>query len=436
MRITRLMAGTVTAGLLGLTPIAIAAPSQATDNLTTATTATPEPDHARVRRRLLRQRRHHRLRRPRRRPTARPRSTRWRPAPPTGPPVATDDCPGSYFFDVKPRCRRCLQGRLQRLQRPPRPTRTTTPPASRSPFTVAVSRKVAQEPAGHLDQGQGHAEVRQEEDPGREEGPQEVEEVRDLKTNKAGKYRSPCPRAAARPVPASPSRGTPSSPRGDEGYTYSARTAVYGERCSGADDRITARPDGPCRHDRALVRHLPHDGLCDSGTHDPYAVARGAPVDGRRRGLPAQAVPPHPRRRRRRCVASTSWSPARPRPMACRRSSPRRWRAPPAVPRHPSEAARDGDRRAEGDPVAGGPEADAARRSRAHRSAGDPRDRRTPRLAASRPRRARARPTGPGCAPTSQPDASSARCTRPPDADLAGVLPAWRIVAARPRPGR
>ena len=41
MRITRLVAGTVTAGLLGLTPIAIAAPSQATDTWTTTTTATP-----------------------------------------------------------------------------------------------------------------------------------------------------------------------------------------------------------------------------------------------------------------------------------------------------------------------------------------------------------------------------------------------------------
>lgn len=41
MRITHLVAGTVTAGLLGLTPIAIAAPSQATDVLTTTTTATP-----------------------------------------------------------------------------------------------------------------------------------------------------------------------------------------------------------------------------------------------------------------------------------------------------------------------------------------------------------------------------------------------------------
>ena len=36
MRITRLVAGSVTAGLLGLTPIAIAAPSQASDNLTTS----------------------------------------------------------------------------------------------------------------------------------------------------------------------------------------------------------------------------------------------------------------------------------------------------------------------------------------------------------------------------------------------------------------
>ena len=41
MRITRLVAGTVTAGLLGLTPIAVAAPSQAADTWTTTTVATP-----------------------------------------------------------------------------------------------------------------------------------------------------------------------------------------------------------------------------------------------------------------------------------------------------------------------------------------------------------------------------------------------------------
>jgi hypothetical protein len=42
MRTTRLIAGTVSAGLLGLAPIAIAAPSQAADNLTTATTASSD----------------------------------------------------------------------------------------------------------------------------------------------------------------------------------------------------------------------------------------------------------------------------------------------------------------------------------------------------------------------------------------------------------
>ena len=41
MRTTRLIAGTVSAGLLGLAPIAIAAPSQAADTWTTTTTATP-----------------------------------------------------------------------------------------------------------------------------------------------------------------------------------------------------------------------------------------------------------------------------------------------------------------------------------------------------------------------------------------------------------
>ncbi|WP_210438678.1 hypothetical protein [Nocardioides xinjiangensis] len=38
MRITRLIAGTVSAGLLGITPIALAAPSSATDNLISTTT--------------------------------------------------------------------------------------------------------------------------------------------------------------------------------------------------------------------------------------------------------------------------------------------------------------------------------------------------------------------------------------------------------------
>ncbi len=43
MRITRLVAGTVTAGLLGFTPIAVSAPAQAaTENLTTTTVAAPD----------------------------------------------------------------------------------------------------------------------------------------------------------------------------------------------------------------------------------------------------------------------------------------------------------------------------------------------------------------------------------------------------------
>jgi hypothetical protein len=41
MRTTRLIVGTVSAGLLGLAPIAIAAPSQAADTWTTTTTASP-----------------------------------------------------------------------------------------------------------------------------------------------------------------------------------------------------------------------------------------------------------------------------------------------------------------------------------------------------------------------------------------------------------
>ena len=38
MRFTRLIAGLTTAGLLGLAPVAISSPAQATENLTTTTT--------------------------------------------------------------------------------------------------------------------------------------------------------------------------------------------------------------------------------------------------------------------------------------------------------------------------------------------------------------------------------------------------------------
>ena len=41
MHFTRLVAGTVTAGLLGLTPLAVSAPANATDTWSTTTTATP-----------------------------------------------------------------------------------------------------------------------------------------------------------------------------------------------------------------------------------------------------------------------------------------------------------------------------------------------------------------------------------------------------------
>lgn len=41
MRFSRIITGVVTAGLVGLVPVAISSPASATDNLTTATTATP-----------------------------------------------------------------------------------------------------------------------------------------------------------------------------------------------------------------------------------------------------------------------------------------------------------------------------------------------------------------------------------------------------------
>lgn len=40
MRFTRIIAGTITAGLVGLVPVAVSSPASATDNLTTATTVT------------------------------------------------------------------------------------------------------------------------------------------------------------------------------------------------------------------------------------------------------------------------------------------------------------------------------------------------------------------------------------------------------------
>ena len=177
MRITRLVAGSVTAGLLGLTPIAIAAPSQAADNWTTPTVAAPERDAGGLRRRLLRRRRLSQLRRLLARRCRRhvdphgdggrlaPRGSRSRPA-------RTPTRPSTTSSRPPPRPTRSSTAAT------PTPTRastaTTTRPSESASFTVEVARKITYPSSGFVIKGKVTPELRQEED--RHQGLEEAEQ--------------------------------------------------------------------------------------------------------------------------------------------------------------------------------------------------------------------------------------------------------------------
>jgi hypothetical protein len=194
MRITRLAAGTVTAGLLGLTPIAIAAPSQATENLTTTTTAST--DEVRVEygdeinivvdvmgsdglsvidgtSTLM---------------AMEAGSTTWVP-------VATGSYPGSDFYPVKPQMNTTYKVVYSGY------TATTTyedtyAPSESASFTVSVARKITYPSSGFVIKGKvkpdyGNKKIVIKVSKKKNKG---FKAFKTIKTTSTGKYRVTLPR--------------------------------------------------------------------------------------------------------------------------------------------------------------------------------------------------------------------------------------------------
>ena len=199
MRTTRLIAGTVSAGLLGLTPIAIAAPSQAADTWTTTTVATPSVaqveygDDFYVSVDLA-------------------SSDGYSPGSTDGTvtlmaqeagsaawvPVATAENTYASFYDVKPQMNTSLQGRLQRLHRP-RPGHLRRQLHAQR-VRALHDRRRAQDHPPQLrlrDQGQGHAQTtrrRRSSSRSPRRRRRATRSFKTIKTDKKGKYKVRLPR--------------------------------------------------------------------------------------------------------------------------------------------------------------------------------------------------------------------------------------------------
>jgi hypothetical protein len=195
MRTTRLIAGTVTAGLLGLAPIAIAAPSQAADTWTTTTVATPsaveleygddfyisvDVDGADGRI---------------------PEGTSTLMAMEAGTsawvPVATGTASYSSFYDVKPQMNTAYKvvytGYTDTDQGP---NGDNYQPSESAPFTVTVARKITRPDSGFVIKGKVTPDyakkkiviqVSKKEKKG-------YKKFKTIKTNKKGKYKVTLPR--------------------------------------------------------------------------------------------------------------------------------------------------------------------------------------------------------------------------------------------------
>jgi len=196
MRITRLVAGTVTAGLLGLTPIAIAAPSQAADNWTTTTIATPDKTTVEFGDEIyinvdvdgsdgLG-------------PSAgastlyamEAGSAEWVP-------VSTGAYPGSDFYPVKPAMNTTYKvvfgGYTDPVQTP---YSDNYAPSESAPFTVSVSRKISYPSSGFVLKGKvspdyGKKKIVIKASKKQKKG---YKPFTTIKTNKAGKYKVTLPK--------------------------------------------------------------------------------------------------------------------------------------------------------------------------------------------------------------------------------------------------
>jgi len=155
MRTTRLIAGTVSAGLLGLAPIAVAAPSQAADTWTTTTVATPSvaqleygddlyisvdlsssdgysPGSTDGTVTLMAQE---------------AGSAQWVP-------VATADNTYASFYDVKPRMNTAYKVVYSGFTDPDQGTYGDNyAPSESAPFTVGVARKITRPSSGFVIKG-------------------------------------------------------------------------------------------------------------------------------------------------------------------------------------------------------------------------------------------------------------------------------------------
>ena len=195
MRTTRLIAGTVSAGLLGLTPIAIAAPSQAADTWTTTTVATPSVaqleygDDFYVSVDLA-------------------SSDGYSPGSTDGTvtlmaqeagsaawvPVATAENTYASFYDVKPQMNTAYKVVYSGFTDPDQGTYGDNyTPSESAPFTIGVARKITRPSSGFVIKGKVTPRLRQEEDrhQGLQEGEEGLQELEDDQDRQEGQVQGP-----------------------------------------------------------------------------------------------------------------------------------------------------------------------------------------------------------------------------------------------------
>lgn len=196
MRTTRLIAGTVTAGLLGLAPIAIAAPSQAAETWSTTTVATTDETEIEFGDEILIE-------------VDVDGSDGLGPSTGTSTlyameagstawvPVSTGQYPGSDFYPVKPRMNTTYKVAFNGYTDPDQGQFDDNyTPSESAPFTVTVARKITRPTSGFVIKGKVTPDyakkkiviqVSKKEKKG-------YKKFKTIKTDKRGKYKITLPR--------------------------------------------------------------------------------------------------------------------------------------------------------------------------------------------------------------------------------------------------
>lgn len=198
MRTTRLIAGTISAGLLGLTPIAVAAPSQAADSWTTTIVATPSTTQLEYGDDLTIS-------------VDLSSSDGFSPGSTDGTvtllameagssawvPVATAENTYASFYDVKPKMNTAYKVAYSGFTDPDQGTFGDNYAASESaPFTLGVARKITRPSSGFVIKGKvspnyGKKKIVIQASKKQKKG---YKKFKTIKTNKAGKYKVTLPR--------------------------------------------------------------------------------------------------------------------------------------------------------------------------------------------------------------------------------------------------